>query len=158
MADDQTDFNMKGIDDLLKALKNPPMARVGILGSDASQAHGDGGSTNAQIGACHEYGTANLPIRSFLMMPISVFLFKRAQKAGFFDKETLARVLRERSLVSFVKKFAVLAEGIVGEAFASNGFGTWVPHSPHYKNNTGMILVDTQQLRNSITSDVEGEG
>lgn len=60
-----------------------------------------------------------------------------------------------------MRQIGVTAEGIVLEAFDSNGFGKWAPLNPATlaakKNH--QTLVETQQLRNAILHEVvDGEG
>jgi phage gpG-like protein len=164
----------KGLDQLLKALKaKPPVARVGILGEKTNRIEGKktltfaevqslstprkGGNvpTNAEIGASHEFGTSQLPQRSFLRVPLTDRLQKEMEASGALDKAVLAEVIRSGSVVPWLKKVAVLAEGIVIQAFATGGYGKWKPSDMRHKK-VHMTLVETQQLRNSITSEVRG--
>ncbi len=144
--------NTDGLDKLLKALKNAPTVKVGILGDSATRGSGTGNKVmnNASIGAIHEFGR-----RSFLRVPIAEHIDQRLQEAGLFDKETLNQLLKTGSMKKIMQKVGIIAEGIVSDAFATGGFGKWPGWAPGYTNNTGMILVDTTQLRNSITSQVE---
>jgi phage gpG-like protein len=152
MSDDTT-LEVKGLDKLLKALKSkPPKARIGILG-DAARS-GDKGVTNAQIGAAHEFGTTHLPVRSFLRVPLTDHLNKQIESSGALDKEALAQVMESGSVVSWMRKIMIIAEGIVADAFDSGGFGKWQP-SNMAKKKVQQTLVETQQLRNSITSEVK---
>jgi phage gpG-like protein len=162
----------KGLDQLLKALKaKPPVARVGILGEKANRTEGKttltfdevrslskprkGGNvpTNAEIGAAHEFGTSRLPARSFLRVPLADRLQKEMESSGALDKAVLAEVIRSGSVVPWLKKVAVLAEGIVADAFATGGFGKWKPSDMRYKK-VHQTLVETNQLREAITSEV----
>lgn len=146
-----------GLDNLLKVLKGrSEHVRVGILGSHAHRTSEDGVS-NATVGAAHEFGTSKLPERSFLRGPISEHLAKRLEAYGPLDKDLITEILKTKSYKPWLKIVGVIAEGIVAEAFGTNGFGKWAPHAPGYTNNTGMILVDTQQLRNSISSEVKAK-
>ena len=157
MANRETQVNVQGLDALLKALKaKPPKARVGILGGNArSSSKGTSTQTNAQIGAAHEFGTSKLPQRSFLRVPITDHLQKRMQNSNLLDKDVLKAVIKEGSVVPWLTRVAMIAEDIVLGAFDSGGYGKWAPWAnPNYKNNTGMLLVDSQQLRNSITYEV----
>lgn len=162
MSDDNTvTLSTQGLDKLLKALKaKPPRARVGILGGKTQR--GVWGtheaSTNAEIGAAHEFGSParGLPQRSFLRVPISDNLQKEMEQSGALDKDTLTEVIKTGSVLSWVKKIAILSEGIVADAFATGGFGKWAPwQTKNYSNNANMLLVDTTQLRESITSEVK---
>lgn len=158
---EETTLNVKGLDQLLRALKaKPPVARVGILGSKSTRSKNKGNQnpTNAEIGAVHEFGSParNIPARSFLRIPISENLEKYMERAGLFNEGTLKEVIKNKSLVPWTKTVAVLAEEIVGDAFDTHGFGNWEPwRNSSYTNNTGDLLVDTQQLRNSITHEVK---
>lgn len=148
-------LNMKGLEALIKALKaTPPVARVGVLGGRALRT---GGPNNAIIGAHHEFGTSTLPVRSFLRMPISSQLEKRMQASGDLDPNIVKQIVKTGSLLPWVKRIAVMAEGIVADAFDTGGFGTWIPSDMSRKQNH-QTLVETQQLRNSITSEVKENG
>ena len=156
-------LNTKGLDKLLKALGRLPRARVGVLGDKAvrgaSEHDGEkkeSGPTNAEIGAAHEYGTSTLPQRSFLRVPISDNLSKALDNAGLMDKDAVKKVLAEGSVVPWLKKIAIVAEDIVLQAFDNGGFGKWKPSNMKNKTNH-QTLVETQQLRNSITSEVDDE-
>lgn len=145
--------NLRGLDKLLKALgTKPPKARIGILGNSAARS--DGGPSNAQVGAWHEFGTSKLPVRSFLRVPITENLQKEMEKSGAFDKDALANVLATGSILPWLKKVMIMAEGIVADAFDSGGFGKWKPSDMTRKKNH-QTLVETQQLRNAITSEVK---
>jgi len=151
-------MNVKGLDNLIKALKEkPPTARVGVLGNKAPRIPSeDSGQipNNAEVGVVHEFGNSEHPQRSFLRIPISENLQDYMEKSGALDKETTNEVVKNGSVVPWLKKIAVLAEGIVLDAFDSGGFGKWKPSNMKFKKNQ-QTLVETQQLRNSITSEVK---
>lgn len=153
MSDDG--LNTKNLDNLMKALKeNLSRARVGILGAKTTRK--EPGETNAGIGALHEFGTSKLPVRSFLRVPIADNLQKKMEASGAFDKDVLKEVVQQATMIPWLKKIAVLAEGIVAEAFQTGGFGKWTAwRTPGYKNYNNRILDDTGQLKDSITSDVK---
>lgn len=155
MSDDTT-LNVDGLDKLIRALKKePPKTRVGVLGSKTVRTSQEGASpSNAEIGAAHEFGTTTLPQRSFLRIPISENLQKYMEKSGAFTKEAIQQVLADGSLVPYMKKVATIAEAIVAEAFNTGGFGKWKPSKMDSKK-VKQTLVETQQLRNSITSEVK---
>lgn len=146
-------FSVKGLDSILKSLKGkPPVARVGILGSKNARAGKS--NSNATIGAAHEFGTSKIPQRSFLRVPLNDHLNKEIEKSGALDKDALENVIKSGSVLPWLQKIAFLAEKVVLDAFDSQGDGKWRKWSKGYSNNTGMILQDTTQLRNSITSEV----
>lgn len=157
---EETTLKVDGLEKLLKALKaKPPVARVGILGDKSTRSGGGGGQpTNAEVGAAHEFGAParGLPARSFLRVPISENLQKEMEKSQAFDEQVLSEVIKSGSVLAWMQKIAILAEGIVSDAFDSKGFGKWPSwSSPNYTNNAGQVLVDTKQLRESITSEVK---
>lgn len=146
-------MKLKGLEQIIKALKvNVPTAKVGVMGSKNVR---NDGTTNAQVGAAHEFGTATIPQRSFLRVPIADHLEKKLENSGAFDKETLALVVKQGDARPWMKKVAITAEAIVQEAFETGGFGKWPPwKDPNYHNDDNRLLVDTRQLRESISSEV----
>lgn len=146
-------LDTKTLDNILKALKaKKAYARVGILGDSAQRE--DGEVTNAVIGAYHEFGTEKIPMRSFLRVPIADNLHDYLGASQAFDDDVFKEVVQKKSLAPWLEKVGAVAMGIVLEAFSNRGFGKWAPWAKGYSNNTGNILVDTQQLRNSINYDV----
>ncbi len=151
MSDDVT-LKVDGLEKLLKALKaKPPVARVGILGS--KNARSGKVNSNATVGAAHEFGTSKLPIRSFLRVPLTEHLQKQLEKSGLLDKDAMAEVIKKGTLLPWIKKVAIVGEGIVLDAFATGGFGKWKPSNMD-KKVLKQTLLETTQLRNSITSEV----
>lgn len=147
-----SEFNDKNLMKMIKALKQVPQAKVGILGD--KNARSKDKLTNAQIGAKHEFGEDGMPIRSFLRFPISTYLQKYLDNSGAFNKDTLSEVIKLGTIKPWVQKIAITAESIVQEAFATGGFGQWKPSHMEDKK-VHLTLVETQQLRNSITSRVD---
>ena len=153
------DLKLKGLEQIAKSLRTSkiPKIKVGIIGNSAARSGGK--TSNATIGAIQEFGTSTIPMRSFLRVPLAEELPKRLQASGAFDKHSLDETLKIGSLVPFMKKVAVVAEEVVLGAFDTGGYGKWAPwKDPTYENNTGMLLVDTQQLRNSVTAEVVENG
>lgn len=132
-----------------------PTIRVGIMGGGKNVRSDDKGSTNAEVGAAHEFGTSKLPRRSFLREPLINFLKKRLEAAKFFDEESIKLVIKEGSIYTWMKRIAILALDIVLGAFETGGYGKWRPSDMRNKK-VHMTLVETQQLRNSITEEVVG--
>lgn len=152
-SSDTVEFNTKGLDQLIKAMKaENVVARVGVLGFKNVRS---GGGSNASIGAAHEFGTAKLPQRSFLRMPLTTKLPTALEKSGAFNKDVLKKVVKSGSLAAWVEKIAILAVSIIQEAFDTGGFGQWKPSNMDRKT-VKQTLVETQQLRNSITYEVKG--
>jgi hypothetical protein len=149
------ELKMEGLEKFLKALKSkPPVARIGILGGGTRE---EGKLTNAEVGAAHEFGTSKLPVRSFLRMPIADQLPKRLQNLGAVSKDTLKKVVQEKTLIPWLERIAIEGVATVNTAFDTRGFGAWIPSDMTHKA-VKQTLVETQQLRDSITYDVkEGE-
>lgn len=132
--------------------KNIPSIKVGILGEGNSR-DDEGGITNAGVGAVHELGLG-VPVRSFLRAPLINHYSEFLKKSGFFKKsEEIKASVESNGLKPLFEKMAVVAENVVDEAFNSGGFGEWKPSDMSKKKND-QTLVETQQLRESITSEV----
>jgi hypothetical protein len=160
LSDDVT-LETKGLDQLLKALKQstPPNARVGILGDKNARSPAEGetpGPTNAEVGINYEFKLdPSRPGGSFLRVPISDRLQKEMESSGALDQDVMAAVIKQGTVLPWLKNVAALAEGIVLGAFDSCGYGLWKPSNMAHKKNA-QTLVETQQLRDSVTSDVSG--
>lgn len=161
-------FDIKGLNKILKMLKSdkPPVCRVGILGSRDSRSVvaarlkekgliNRGTLTNATIGAAHEFGTTKIPRRSFLRVPLTDHLQKQIENSGAFKDDVLKEVVKIGTIKPWLQKIGIIAENIVQAAFDTGGDGRWPAHAQGYTNATGKLLIDTQQLRNSITSEVK---
>lgn len=154
MADEE--LKLDKLDRLIGILSagKMPMVRVGVLGAKSHRSKGDSKSpTNAEIGAKHEFGLDGMPMRSFLRMPLTEFLQKYLDKAGAFTEPLLKEVMVTASLTPWLKKVGIIGEQIVADGFQTGGFGKWKPSDMSRKRNH-QTLVETQQLRNSITSEV----
>lgn len=131
-----------------------PVARVGILGASVRSPSSDKEEkeppTNAEIGSYHEFGTSKMPRRSFLKEPIMNHFEEYLVKASR-DFKISSNLDPER----FMRKIGILGERIVLDAFHTGGFGKWDAVKDMDRKKIKQILVESQQLRNSITSDVE---
>lgn len=160
-GDDGQPFTLeiRGLDKLIKALKTtPPTVKIGVLGNNSRHpTHGEKSApTNSLLAAVHEFGAParNIPQRSFLRIPLSENLNKEIESSGLLDKDTLNAVIQNGSIVPWMKQVAVCAEAVVDDAFENQGPG-WAPwKSPYYHNEGGLILTDSGQLRQSITTEV----
>ena len=134
---------------------NKMAVKVGILSKKNAR---NDGESNASIGAIHEFGSFSkkIPKRSFIKMPLM-------RKSNEIVKE-IQRLVEESlvtgDLVPLLKKVGVVAEGAIGEAFATKGFGTWAPIAPATERRKGSdaVLIETSQLQRSITSAVVKRG
>lgn len=159
MSNDAFEFRDFGLEKLLKALKGKEVyARVGVLGDKNSRS---GDNSNAEILKKHEFGEitkiggrdVKLPERSVLRVPIMDNMKKYLKEAGAFDEKVMKQVIKDGSLVSFAEKVGLIGLRIVQDAFSTGGFGKWKKSNMRFKKNH-QTLVETQQLRNSITYDV----
>lgn len=145
-------FDDGKLKDLIKTLKtNKVQIKVGVLGKGDSR---QGFSSNASIGLVHEFGSpgANIPERSFLRIPLMNEMFSMIENSGLF-KKSINEIIDSSGIKSFATKISVIAEKTVREAFNTGGFGKWKPSNMDRKK-VHQTLVETQQLRNSITSEV----
>lgn len=148
-------YNNSGLKNIINGMKKNYAARVGILGDKNNRE--DGVLTNAEIGAVHEFGSISrkIPRRSFIRLPLEVKLPDWIKKHGddyfvFAEKDALD---------VFYTGLGLDAEGMIAEAFETGGFGTWEPDSPRtiQRKGSDKILIDTSELRNSISSEVVNE-
>lgn len=147
---DSFEYKDKGLANLIKALTvKSPTVKVGILGTKDSRTGDDKSKSNAIIGARHEFNG-----RSFLRQPLNENLQKYLLSSGAFDKKAFREVVKTKSLLPWIQKLGILGVQIVNEAFDTGGFGKWKPSNMDRKI-VKQTLVETQQLRNSITSEVD---
>lgn len=110
--------------------------------------------TNAELGRIHEYGSIskNIPARSFLRVPLWLKFPGIIKKIGQQVIDGLTKSNIERTY----KHMGIMAEKIVQNAFATRGFGRWPENSPRtiMRKKSDSPLIDTAQLRKSITSQV----
>ena len=119
--------------------------------------------TNAEIGLMHEKGSLSggpggtrIERRSFLEMPLVwkseglMAIRNKVWEAFTAGDQTKARLHKA------YKDLGMYAERIIQAAFESNGFGKWKADkaSTIARKGSSMTLIDTSQLRASITSDV----
>lgn len=141
-----------------------PKVKVGIIGSKAAikrqKAGGNTKLTNAQIGFIHEFGRLQgkpkIPARSFIYMPLSLFLGKKLEDKQSTSKEEFEKAIKTGKAENFAKKVGIVAEEVIQEAFETSGFGNWEPNRPSTIKRKGSDkpLIDTGELRRSISSEV----
>jgi len=152
----------------VKAVNKNYNVKIGILGQkDHRKADGN---SNATIGLKHEFGSFSdrIPKRSWLRMPLM-------EKAG-----TILKKISKNTLVNLGKgnyrqvfeDLAVECRFQIQEAFETQGFGHWPDNKPatirakttktakkkakrEHKKVTSMVLVDTAQMRLSVTHKVK---
>lgn len=135
--------------------------RLGILGDKATNMHGSSGYTNAQIGYIHEFGHAPIPKRSFLHKPI---LYKKQEILTwlYLNKAKITDLIAKGDMYRIYEILGVKCEQIVQTAFVTSCWNQWASLSKYTviarklknKNDKLRPLIDTGQLRKSITSKV----
>jgi len=151
--------DLSRLDKFIKTLAtaNNLGVKVGILAKKSSRK--GGADSNASIGVKHEFGsyTKNIPERSFIRMPLE-------QKSDEIIREVnrLAWdvILTSGNITPLLKKAGVAAEGVIGKAFKTGGFGQWAPIKPatEARKKSDKILIETSQLQRSIMSAVVKRG
>ncbi len=154
-------IDTKIMDDLVRALKGPMVGRIGVLGGKTSRTRSsdDSGTgdlpTNAEIGAEHEFGSAKLPRRSWLRMPLTENFSAFLEANGAFNETVLRSVIAKKNIRPWLQLVMATAEEVVLTGFDTGGFGKWKPSNMAYKK-TKQTLVETQQLRNSVSTEIVG--
>lgn len=147
--------DLSQLEELVKELGGMWVARVGILGNNAATPHANAGLTNSELGVIHEFGSLsrNIPPRSFLRMPVEV---KQKEIVQGMASYRTKNALENGNIKRVYQDLGLYAEGFVKQAFASGGFGTWKGNaeSTIAQKGSDRPLIDTAQLRRSITSDV----
>lgn len=150
--------NLDGLEDLKRKLGSEYYARIGIIGAKAATEHEDRdgeptGLTNAEIGVLQEFGNEHIPPRSFLRMPI---VERMKDIVRFLGSSKVNSLFEAGNIKGIFKALGIEGEGIVQDAFATRGFGMWKPNAPRTiaAKGSDAPLIDTAQLRRSVSSDV----
>lgn len=164
--------NFRGLNDLVKAMSDKHVVKVGIMGSKAQEQHKEAkghagksglrpsskresGLTNAGLGAVHEFGsyTRGIPKRSWLRMPI----YAKAREIVTFGGKLIYETVKAGSAVPMLRALGIACENAIQQAFSTGGFGRWAPDAPSTVAAKGSSapLIDTAQLRRSVTSKVD---
>ncbi len=128
----------------MKAItKTGQRVRVGIDDGD-----------EATVGMAHEFGTSTIPQRSFLRMPLTMFLEKRLAARSDFNDDAMKEVIKTQKFGPWLKKIAQTSLEVIDESFSTGGWGSWVPDKPSDHKKTDQILVETGKLRGSIKTEI----
>ena len=125
--------------------------KVGIVSNSVGPY--ENGQTALDVGLIHEYGTEDIPRRSFLRAP---FLTKKKEMDSFIQKQFQKVIEDGFPAEKAMELIGVKAQSISQEAFTTGGFGQWaeLSQSTIEKKGSSQILLDTGTLRNSITYEV----
>ena len=164
-------INLDKLENLEKELGKKFSTRVGILGDSNSRAtisrsasgkakitkdESLSSMTNAEIGFIHEFGrfgsTPRIPQRSFLRMPLMLFLNDAVRELA----PKIKVAIDNGNIKSAYALLGIGAEKVIQDGFATGGYGTWEKLSPITikKKGSSAILIDSAQLRKSIHSTV----
>ena len=160
-ANNSIEGDFSQLEEMLRQLEADYYTDVGVLGDGAAELRGE--LTTAQIGAVHEFGSADgrIPRRSFIVEPIELGQDQIEQAVA----PLIERNLAEGRVLRIYEQLGIAAEAVIQEAFETRGNGRWAPLSENYtRRPSGQPvspadppLQDTGILRQSITS-ITGEG
>ena len=146
--------NLDGLRDLKKQLNTNYYVKVGIL-ADGKAAESHGEIDNATLGVVHELGSIKRRIRarSWLRMPLES---RKGELIKFLRSDRVKALIGEGKIKEVFKLLGLKAEAIIDSAFRSGGFGQWadLKESTIKEKGSAAILIDTSQLRRSVTSEV----
>lgn len=163
-------IDMTGVNKLLALVNEKYQVRIGVIGGGKPRLKRDSfegqelktkkfqskdeNLTNAMIGMMHEKGVKSkkLPRRSWLQTPLEDHLPEHMRK---ISTKTLANIFRTQPKKAYAE-LGIVAEAIIQKGFETAGYGKWQPLSPETieKKGSSAVLIDTAQLRKSITSRV----
>lgn len=145
--------NLSALEGMLESLGGEYAVKVGLIGSGGSEIHDDSDATNAEIGLFQEFGTVNIPPRSFLRLPLET---KQKELMKGISKGAAKEAIEEGDIKHFYEILGIEAVGIVQDAFSSGGFGEWPPNAPSTVSAKGSSkpLINTGQLRRSVSYEV----
>ena len=159
MADKRVKVDLKGLKKLTEALGDKYSIKVGIMGEKAQRKNGSTEKTNAEIGFQNEFGvlTKHIPARSFLGMPLRLYLAEYLLKKKSFSEKAIQKAVKDGKLLELAKSVGIVAEEVIQEAFRTRGFGNWAANRPYTiaMKGSDSPLIDTGELRRSITSKAE---
>ena len=151
-----SDDVQKKIQEIIKNVEEAKKltVKVGLPSDVAARAVYEEGKTILEVGAQHEYGTDEVPQRSFLR---NSFFVKREEVKKILKKQFNKIVEKGADPKTSMELAGVQLQSIVQEAFTTKGFGAWPELSQRTIEEKGssQILIDTGTLRSSITYRVQ---
>lgn len=122
---------------------------VGIQGAQATAAHDGGSLSTADIGMVHEFGLG-VPERAFMRRTFET----RAADINKLGVALERRMVRNETAMDVALK--TIGAAVVGFVQATIANGVPPPNAPATvaRKGSSTPLVDTGQLRNSITSEI----
>ena len=167
--------DLSGLEELKRKLGRKYITRVGILGGAGmhkepitkmfnGKATRVAGPTeqplsNAEIGLILELGseTNNIPPASWLRMPAE---YKKREIIKFLGTPKIRALIEGGNILGVFKALGVFVEGIIDDAFSSQGWGKWPKNAASTIKRKGSSArnIDTGQVRRAVTSDVVERG
>lgn len=138
----------KGIKSLFKQLKKGTVD-VGILAETGK--HEDTSLTVAEIGFYHEFGTVNIPERSFIRSTLN----GQSKDIKKIAANQYKKVLNgDISIETGLGILGAFTAGLIQQTFTNND---WAPNTANTQAQKGSAtpLIDTGQLRQSISFKVD---
>ena len=110
--------------------------------------------TVLEVGIWHEYGTQQIPMRSFLRGPLNA---KSADLEAVIEQQFNLVLERGMDVERALGRVGLAARNISVGAFRARGYGAWEDIDQATKDAKGSsgVLIDTGLLRSSITWVVE---
>jgi hypothetical protein len=142
----------KGAQKRLAKLLADGALSVGVLGGDASASHEDSELTIGEVAEIHELGLGSAPRRSFLSDWVDE---KRPEIENVIVRGGRAVARGKADVAQVLEQIGVWAVGSIQERMANNIPPPLAPETIKRKGSS-VALIDTGQLRSSITYRVEG--
>lgn len=143
--------NDEGYQDILRRAEMEFEVTVGVIGDEASQAHRGSEETVVEIGTKHEFGI-DVPKRSFIRDTVDARQPDIQDLLRAAGKRILDRGVRRLEKIPEV--FGLLVVGMIQERIAAGIPPENAPETIE-KKGSSTPLIDTGQLRSSITHKVE---
>ena len=145
----------KGFESAINKMRKSYVATGLPMESASSRVYGDG-MTVLQVGAIHEYGTADIPQRSFVRLP---FIIKADDVNKYIKKRMTAVLDGKETADKAMGLVALMTRNIITDAFQTGCWGQWpdITDATKARKGSNMILVDTAILENSIDAVVRSK-
>ena len=153
MTQSKVTADLSELDDLIKQIGSDWVVKVGLIGSKGSEQHDGTNATNAEVGLWNEFGTENIPTRSFLRLPLENGQKNLVNELG---KGQAKDAFENGNVKQFFNIMGVKAVALVQEAFATGGNGQWQANAPSTIKQKGSSspLINTAQLRRAVDFEV----
>lgn len=165
----QVKLNLRPLKELqqqmLQVSRRRKLVQVGLFADTANRRAEPGRiEDNPSLGAVHEFGlsftrkrdraTTTIPRRSFLQMPLSLYLKNELDRIRLSLGWYLTSAKKDGGgAEEFLKRFGQAATDVVDRAFATGGFGHWPALRPETirRKRSAAILIETAQLRKAVS-------